>query len=202
MKWFILCSLSMLFILSCGGKPNPRETPQQQDNSQEINNQSGFSPEKEIICQCEDTLALTDTIRSKTFANASKVELLKFILPEEELTETQEYRDLIKGGKFIRKNIEKRKFISDSAINKLEKILFNKKRVCSDGDYHTTADCLYQPHHAIVLYDNQKRAYAFLEICFICDAYRQSRGYSFGPMCDAVYQNLRTFFQDQGISPH
>jgi hypothetical protein len=58
----------------------------------------------------------------------------------------------------------------------------------------------YDPHNAILFYDNQGKMFAFIEVCFECrKTGESSEEISLGDMCDQKIDMIKQFFKNMGI---
>jgi hypothetical protein len=129
------------------------------------------------------------------FNVADKIEVVSYTCR----TCAKDYHDsdsLIVDNKFIVKNTQDKVTLTKSQIDSLFSILYNYK-MKRKGNFVYEAAC-YMPRHSIVFYKNQKPI-SFLEICFECFNYRQTKNVDFGEFCDAKYCDLYKFFKSIGI---
>ncbi|HEV7231374.1 MAG TPA: hypothetical protein VGO45_08610 [Bacteroidia bacterium] len=101
---------------------------------------------------------------------------------------------LIQMGVFIVINPVDRIILNKSQTDSLFSILYNYKPLDPGGN---STDC-YEPRHAIVFYQNN-RATAFIEICFECNRTIRTHGIDFGLFCSDKYSMLRNFFWFIGV---
>ncbi len=101
---------------------------------------------------------------------------------------------------FPRKDIIDEKTLSSGQAFELEKLLFNRKRECNNGNISLGNDCGYDPHHCIIFYDALNKPVAFIELCFICDSKKLFPKDAFGDFC-VDFCDLRKFLKNAGVDP-
>jgi len=92
----------------------------------------------------------------------------------------------IKNNKVVLDSVTKRVDLNKQQIQRLFDVLFKYK-----GNHSSGAAC-YEPHHVLVFYE-QNKIIAFLEICFTCKGTRDY-GVDFTDFCDEKWEKLREFF--------
>lgn len=127
------------------------------------------------------------------FDRSDKIELVSYDTRRDSYSNDE----LIQDGKFTLSKsaltkIEQRIRLDKTQSDSLFSILYNYKKI-RHGNFESVADC-YNPRHSIVFYQNG-RAIAFLEICFTCNGTRQTKDVDFGEFCDEKWCVLQKFFE-------
>lgn len=130
------------------------------------------------------------------FSKSSKIQIVSFDKPD----------SIIVGGEIPIKNnvVDYSKLIdvktlSSTQIDTLTDILYN---YIYKGTFFTffKSNC-YNPKNAILFIDNLGRVYAFIELCFECNAFRTSdETVQVGDFCDQKYDMLKSFFARLGVA--
>jgi len=122
------------------------------------------------------------------FDKSDKVELVSYSARRDGYSNDE----LIQDGKFTVKEIKQRIKLNKMQIDSLFSILYNSKKI-RQGNNESVADC-YNPRHSVVFYQNG-RGTAFLEVCFECCGKRTTKGLDFGEFCDEKWCTLQRFFE-------
>ena len=90
------------------------------------------------------------------------------------------------------------KALSQPQVDRLTDILYNYG---FPGSSHliTQAGC-FMPHNAILFADKEGKAFAYIDICFLCEvAKMSSKKISLGDLCGGKFELMRAFFELVGI---
>lgn len=61
-------------------------------------------------------------------------------------------------------------------------------------------DCCFMPHNAILYINSKGKVFAWMEVCFMCDAFEGSKkNITIGEPCNEKYDLLKKWFIDLGI---
>jgi hypothetical protein len=184
--------IAAVLMLSCSNKKAEQKRRQELEDS--LNKVFTTSLENQIQkCNCLDTFIVKDTDKHPLFEGKK---IISYTYKENIFKDSPEYENIIEGGKLNRK-ILKEQVLNNEQVLTLAKILYNRKKLCDNGQLIRIADCGYNPHHCLVFYDKKNKAVDFIEICFICDAKMGSKNY-FGDFCGQTYCDLRKLFKELG----
>jgi hypothetical protein len=111
---------------------------------------------------------------------------------------TENYTPVFRDTLYENKLHEKKQ-LSEAGVDSLSDILYNYS--WKNSVYRTVEESgCYQPRNAIVFIDKEGRAFAFIEVCFECSAYKTSDAKILaGDFCEGKYELLRNFFKKEGI---
>lgn len=94
--------------------------------------------------------------------------------------------------------IKERVMLTGAQVDSLTDILYNYGYIRRGGS-DKTREC-YSPRNAIVFIDAEGKAFAFIEICFMCFNTRESdERISLGELCEDKLQMIRQFFGHAGV---
>jgi hypothetical protein len=155
-------------------------------------------------CICVDTNRVIQGIHVFPFNKASKVIAYLYFTNRADIPLSHNYENLIKKGKFTRKNILQTIMLNSEQKDNLEKLFFNKTKKCNNGNISMGCDCTYIPSHAFVFYNDKDSAIAFIEVDLHQDEmegmYMKKDDLDFGPLCDETMCNIKYFLLDLGFS--
>jgi hypothetical protein len=182
MKYIILLIASLVVLLACNHTSPPQDRVEK--------------------CDCIDTVAVTSGRNFFPFNKSTKIVAYQFFghYNYSHDTFSDSLTDSLKllGNVFQRKIINK-KILTPEQTLLLEKVFYNRIRVCDDGQLTSAHDCGFDPHHGFIFYGDKDNPIADIELCFICEDYRSNPSKSFGPLCGWTYCDLRMFYKDMGF---
>lgn len=130
------------------------------------------------------------------FSQAAKIEIISFPADKFRSSEAFQNYDIVDGKmQFDESIILQRIVLNKSQIENLFDILYEYK----ETDEFRGADC-YNPNHRVIFYDNKGKIIAFLELCFICEGYKLSLGFTPEKIYHTKFNQLETYFKSVGVN--
>lgn len=194
MKGIPLIFLALLLLVLACSPPIVNEEKIKTDTIQ---------PQNELaVLDTANLIAINryDTTSSYPFSEASSIELFSYPDRMSWDTLTQKHGtyfnvNILSNGKMdVDPNqIRERIVLSQDQKHKLFNLLFNIQCKWEGGS------ACFEPRHALVFYNKDQQAFAFIEICLKCAAVRTSDKVNFGGLCYPKIIELSKLFESFGI---
>ncbi|MCU0439390.1 MAG: hypothetical protein MUC49_15975 [Raineya sp.] len=195
MKKILITFLSIVTLFSCETTPTKKEEKQEssatqlkaieKDTIQKIDEQEEYNSKCSILSEMPKDSAISSLISKTTRVEAIMFKMIRNKNRAIDILEREAYTQ-IENNKIILDSIIKRVNLDKKQIQDIFNTLFRYK------GKNTQGKACYSPRHVLVFY-NQNKIIAFLEICFGCKDTR-SYGVEFTDFCDEKWEKLREFF--------
>jgi hypothetical protein len=193
-KNFIILTL-MIGLLACNENQksnNPTNKTKANIRTDSIDKSEVY---KEPATNCFYNKATDSRQNTFPFNKASKIEIVSFdclFKTSNGKLEQNQFDKITKDNKVISERIKEQIEINQLQTDSLFAVLYDY-----GGLNSTQADC-YNPRHCIIFYE-QGKIIAYLELCLECSGYRATKGISFGSFCDEKWCKLWQYFKSIGM---
>jgi hypothetical protein len=143
----------------------------------------------------------TETVNLDTMGvwkSVTKVEVISF---KSFAYEDTDIESVLREDTFTVEPLE-RKELSKRQTRKLKHILFSYMPQEGCEGYGIGYDCIFNPHQAILFYDDANKIVAHIEVCFSCYQYEVYGNLGSWATCHEFYERIKSLFSKAGITEY